>query len=160
MFVLPLGGGKIGSRKCFASGKGDAGVDILPEKLAGRTWVVQCKFYAPKQEVGPSIVRESWRPSGGAGSGPARAAMTRPPTEAAYSRPPAPISASVIGLRSPASAARIIRRATTSVIGSLRSCRPSLFRAAENASAMAFRSSGANARLSPKYWRIGTTHPR
>jgi hypothetical protein len=42
-------------------GKGDAGVDILAEKTTGQVmeiWAVQCKFYAPKGEIGPSIVRE------------------------------------------------------------------------------------------------------
>jgi len=42
-------------------GKGDAGIDILAEKTAGQVmeiWVVQCKFYAPKNEISPSIVRE------------------------------------------------------------------------------------------------------
>ena len=42
-------------------GKGDAGIDILAEKTAGQVteiWVVQCKFYAPRNEIGPSIVRE------------------------------------------------------------------------------------------------------
>jgi restriction endonuclease len=42
-------------------GKGDDGIDILAEKAAGdvtEIWVVQCKFYAPKNEIGPSIVRE------------------------------------------------------------------------------------------------------
>ena len=42
-------------------GKGDNGIDILAEKHKGEVteiWVVQCKFYAPKNEIGPSIVRE------------------------------------------------------------------------------------------------------
>jgi hypothetical protein len=42
-------------------GKGDNGIDILAEKATGEVteiWVVQCKFYAPKNGIGPSIVRE------------------------------------------------------------------------------------------------------
>jgi Restriction endonuclease len=42
-------------------GKGDNGIDILAEKGADQVteiWVVQCKFWAPKNAIGPSIVRE------------------------------------------------------------------------------------------------------
>ena len=66
-------------------------------------------------------------------------------------RPPSiPISRNLMGSRSPRNAAWMIRRAIISVIGSLRSCKPSLFRAAENAVSIAFKCSGPNARLSPK----------
>src|SRR5436853_295374 len=78
----------------------------------------------------------------------------------AYSLPPAPISVSLIGSRSPARAARTILRATISTIGSLLAVKPSLFKAAEKAIPIASRSSGPNARLSPKNCRIGTEAPQ
>jgi hypothetical protein len=42
-------------------GKGDDGIDILAQKSAHGTaelWLVQCKFYAVDNTVGPAIVRE------------------------------------------------------------------------------------------------------
>ena len=42
-------------------GRGDDGIDILAQKAAGEAvdlWLVQCKFYAPNNGVGPAIVRE------------------------------------------------------------------------------------------------------
>jgi hypothetical protein len=54
----------------------------------------------------------------------------------------------------------MMRRATISVIGSFKSCKPSLARAAENASPIVFRSSGPKARLSLMNSRIGITSPR
>jgi len=68
-----------------------------------------------------------------------------------FSSPPTPISISLVGLRSPAMAARMILRATISTIGSLRSFKPSLFRAAENASPIPFTSSGPNQPSAPRY---------
>ncbi len=42
-------------------GRGDDGIDILAQKASGEAvdlWLVQCKFYAPNNGVGPAIVRE------------------------------------------------------------------------------------------------------
>src|SRR6516165_9302262 len=70
--------------------------------------------------------------------------------------PPAPISVSLIGSRSPSIAATMILRAIISTIASLRSCSPSLTKAASNASPMASKSSGLNDPLLLRYARIGT----